>query len=122
MRHPSDSEPREENVAFLAFLDAKGPQQSLRRHLWRRLTGPPSYRIDPIVPIRSLEQFSSQDRLFHLEEVKRLDPRQELRYCLDKTRKAVRLLRYTLSGHTHIGLLRLVTKADDAQHQKYLKH
>ena len=35
-------------MAFLAFLDAKGPQQSLRRHLWRRLTGPRSYHIDRI--------------------------------------------------------------------------
>ena len=105
-----------ENVAFLAFLDAKGPQQSLRRHLWRRLTGPLSYHIDRISELDLWNSFRARIA-FHLEEVKRLNPRQELRYCLDKTRKAVRLLRYALSGHTHI-LAPLVTKADNAERQK----
>ena len=78
--------------------------------------GSPSYHIDRISELDLWNSFRARIA-FHLEEVKRLDPRQELRYCLDKTRKAVRLLRYALSGHTHI-LAPLVTKADNAERQK----
>ncbi len=80
-----------EEVALLAFLDAKGSRQSLGRYLWRRLSARLRYRIQPISDSLAMTGF-------YLREIQRLERGKRLRYFFDKVGKAKRVISCVLRG------------------------
>jgi acyl carrier protein len=84
---------RGEEVALLAFLDAKCSRQSWVRYLWRRLSARLRYRFHPIS--------QSWARIaFHLREIQRLERGKRLRYSCDKLGKAIGIIFWVLRGET----------------------
>jgi amino acid adenylation domain-containing protein len=84
---------RGEEVALLAFLDAKCSRQSWGLSLWRRHSARLRYRIQPIS-----ESWSRAG--FHLREIQRLERGKRLRYFCDKTGNAILVITSVLRGET----------------------
>jgi Thioesterase domain len=80
-----------EEVALLAFLDAKCSRQSLGRYVWRRLSASLRYRIQLI-----LDSWASA--ALHLSEIQWLERGKRLRYFFDKMGKAIMIVSWVIRG------------------------
>jgi amino acid adenylation domain-containing protein len=100
-----------EEVALLAFLDAKSSAQSLSQYLWRRLSARVRYRIQPILEKKA--------RIgFHLREIQRFERGKRIRYFFDKMDKAIVVISNVLRGGTPLHSQLASTHGGDAERQK----